>query len=337
MSVALVLTTVNRPTAAVHELAAGARRCGWAMVVAGDAVGPERYDVEGCRFLSLAEQLASDFTLARLLPTGHYSRKNVAYLTALADGCEVLVETDDDNFPYPSFFELPPRRVTAPLVADRGWVNVYRAFTDRHVWPRGLPLQEVQSGAPRLDPATGASLDCPIQQGLVDDHPDVDAVYCLTQPLPLRFRSEGVVALGEGSWSPTNSQNTTWWRAAFPLLYLPSTCSFRMTDIWRGLVAMRVAWSNGWQVLFRAPSARQERNPHDLMRDFADEIPGYLHNAGLAHRLAALELPTGEAHIADNLLRCYAVLVELGLVAPAELDLVSAWLADLDQLSSHRP
>ena len=74
------------------------------------------------------------------------------------------------------------------------------------------------------------------------------------------------VALGRGSWCPFNSQNTAWWPDAFPLLYLPSFCSFRMTDIWRSLVAQRIAAENGWWILFHEPTVRQERNEHNLMR-----------------------------------------------------------------------
>jgi hypothetical protein len=61
------------------------------------------------------------------------------------------------------------------------------------------------------------------------------------------------VALGAGAWSPFNSQNTAWYPKAYPLLYLPSYCSFRMTDIWRSFVAQRIAWENGWAVLFKSP------------------------------------------------------------------------------------
>ncbi|MBV5271274.1 MAG: DUF288 domain-containing protein, partial [Afipia sp.] len=79
-------------------------------------------------------------------------------------------------------------------------------------------------------------------------NPDVDAIYRLTLPLPQSFREEQPVALGRNVWCPFNSQNTTWWKEAAPLLYLPSFCSFRMTDIWRSFVAQRIAWENGWHI-----------------------------------------------------------------------------------------
>src|SRR3712207_7949160 len=42
---------------------------------------------------------------------------------------------------------------------------------------------------------------CPIQQGLADENPDVDAIYRLALPLPQNFRSDRRVALGPGSRS----------------------------------------------------------------------------------------------------------------------------------------
>jgi hypothetical protein len=171
--------------------------------------------------------------------------------------------------------------------------------------------------------------DCPIQQGLADENPDVDAIYRLVEELPQSFRNDRRVVLGEGSWCPFNSQNTTWWADAFPLLYLPAYCSFRMTDIWRSFVAQRICWEQGWGVLFHEPTVWQERNEHNLMRDFRDEVPGYLHNAAICEALAGLKLAPGVERLGENLLVCYEKLVEMSLVGPEELPLLAAWLEDL--------
>ena len=62
--------------------------------------------------------------------------------------------------------------------------------------------------------------------------PDVDAVYRLTRKTPLFFdRAAEPVVLASDTWTPFNSQNTLFYREAFPLLYLPCHVSFRMTDI----------------------------------------------------------------------------------------------------------
>jgi hypothetical protein len=216
-------------------------------------------------------------------------------------------------------------------------VNVYRFFTDAHIWPRGLPLDQIQSAILAFEDLGQAEVDCPIQQGLSNENPDVDAIYRLTLPLPQSFRTDRRVALGANSWCPFNSQNTTWWRDASPLLYLPAYCSFRMTDIWRSFVAQRIAWANEWNILFHEPTVEQERNEHNLMRDFRDEVPGYLNNSAICEALSQLDIKSGVAHLGQNLRLCYEKLVSMDLVGEQELGLVDAWLDDLEQISaSHR-
>jgi hypothetical protein len=211
---------------------------------------------------------------------------------------------------------------------------VYRYFSDRMIWPRGFPLEAVRTDVPPADNLPVVHVHAPIQQGLADENPDVDAIYRLLFPLPQSFgvRREPIL-VGRGSWCPFNSQNTTWFEEAFPLLYLPSTCSFRMTDIWRSYVAQRIAWENGWPVLFHNATVYQMRNEHDLMRDFNDETPGYLNNQRIGRALDALELREGANAMADNMRACYGALHDLELVKPLELELLDAWIDDISSLT----
>ena len=93
---AAVITTIQEPTRAVVKLVQKLADCGGLLVVAGDKKGPahfrSRHFAEGCRidFLSLTDQQASEFELARKLPVGSYSRKNVAYLHAIAAGVDFV-------------------------------------------------------------------------------------------------------------------------------------------------------------------------------------------------------------------------------------------------------
>ena len=169
--------------------------------------------------------------------------------------------------------------------------------------------------------------DCPIQQGLADENPDVDAIYRLILPLPFDFE-DGTVVLDKGVWCPFNSQNTTFWRPAFPLLYLPFHCSFRMTDIWRSFVAQRIGWENGWRLMFHGSTVFQERNEHDLMRDFAEEVPGYLNNEKIRRTLEDLALKGGEANLGDDLMTCYRALIAMEVVGKEEEALLAAWNED---------
>jgi hypothetical protein len=327
MRTALVVTSISSPNPVLHALADGASRHGWDFVVAGDTKSPPSFTLPGCRFLSIADQQASPFQLGKLCPTRSYARKNVAYLDAIAAGAELIVETDDDNFPRDSFWLPRTRQVHARTVRADRWINAYSYFSKSFIWPRGLPLQYARDGVPPL--ADAQLLDCPIQQGLADVNPDVDAVYRMLFPLPFSFEAAmGPVALLDRAWCPFNSQNTTFFRDAFPLLYLPAHCSFRMTDIWRSFVAQRVLHELGKPLLFHGCTVWQERNEHDLHRDFCDEIPGYQHNHEIRSALLDTDL-SGIASIPVMMERCYQTMISRGWIGPAEEQLLQAWSSDL--------
>lgn len=331
MKLGLVITSIASPTPILKGYAEQASRRNIPFILIGDTISPPDFHLPGCDFWGMDRQKALPFKSVALLPERHYTRKNLGYLLAAQAGCDVIIETDDDNIAYETFWAERTRRVDALQLQDAGWVNVYRHFSSMNIWPRGLPLEHLAT-ASVLPPATKQQVDCPIQQGLADDNPDVDAIYRFTQPLPCKFDQAESLALGQWSWSPFNSQNTTWFREAFPLLYLPATCSFRMTDIWRSFVAQRICWENGWHLLFHNATVVQERNEHSILKDFSDEISGYLNNAMIAETLEALPLLPGTEHLAANLRRCYEALVDKGLMDKKELLLLDAWSHDMAQL-----
>lgn len=330
MSLASVVTTIQPPTDCLRRLAADLCGRGAKLYVVGDRKGPASFHLPGATFYSLATQHGLPFALARSLPVGHYTRKNLGYLLAICEGATCIYETDDDNRPNDSW---RPREVvtSARVLSPRPWANVYRLFSDELIWPRGFPLDRI------TDPATFAgdfaeeetAVRAPIQQGLADVAPDVDAVWRLIFGHDVHFRRGPSVALPAGTWCPFNSQTTWWWPEAFPLLYLPSHCSFRMTDIWRSFVAQRCLWELGCPLVFHAAEAVQDRNDHRLIRDFQDEVSGYLQNDAIVRELDGLELDSGPEAVAANLMRCYERLVACRFIPRDELDLVRAWCDDL--------
>jgi len=329
MKTAVVVTSISAPTDSLRNLATGCRKHDYSFFLVGDAGSPADFHLEGCSFFDLKKQAETGFKFAALAPKRHYARKNLGYLIAARAGAELIKATDDDNIPYEEFWHIGERQQTSARVVNGGWVNVYRYFSETNLWPRGFPLDRIKSEPPPFSELRVTDLDCPIQQGLTDHDPDVDAIYRLTAALPQSFRKDRRLALSENSWCPFNSQNTTWWRIALPLMYLPAYCSFRMTDIWRSFVAQRIAWANNWSILFHEPTARQERNEHDLLRDFKDEVPGYLHNAEICEALENLVLMPGIQNINDNLRVCYEKLVSMELIGRQELELLEAWLTDV--------
>jgi len=322
-----VLTTIQPPNEAMRRLTQKLDACGGQLIVIGDKKGPKSFDLPRTLFFSLADQLAMPGQLAARLPTGHYARKNLGYLQAISHRAACIFETDDDNAPLenwiPRSYEQQAETWNQP-----GWFNVYRLFSAELLWPRGLPLDQVRGGPLPLSPARIASVRAPIQQGLVNGSPDVDAVWRLLLDREVQFAVRPDVVLAPGTWCPFNSQSTWWWPPAYPLLYLPCFASFRMTDIWRSFVAQRCLWKIGHGLLFHSPLMFQDRNVHNLMRDFQDEVPGYLNNARIGQLLEKARLEAGEDAVAENLIRCYEVLVQAELLPEQELAMVKTWVSD---------
>lgn len=307
-----------------------ARECtknNFKFILIGDSRSPEKFHIDGCDYYSLERQNDISPDLSWLIPVKHYSRKNLGYLKAISEGAELIIETDDDNLPTGNFWEERSAVRNAGVIDKKGWVNIYRYFHESRVWPRGLPLDAINDEL--TDPLQPIEAFHPIQQGLANGNPDVDAAYRLIIPeTEIIFKGQDL-SLAKNAWCPFNSQNTTWFRDAFPLLYLPSYCSFRMTDIWRSFVAQRVAWSCGWNILFHEANVYQERNEHNIMKDFEDEIPGYLNNRKIAEKLEKLDLKSGVAAIPENMKKCYEELIKMGVVGKEEMEILECWLTEM--------
>ena len=326
---ALVITSISAPNKVLRSFAEGCALHNVEMILIGDVPSPATFELEGCDFWSIDRQRTMPFKLATSLPQRHYARKNLGYLQAIRNGAEIIIESDDDNFPRDSFWQDRDLNISALPFEGKEWVNMYRYFTRSFIWPRGFPLERIHDPLP--DAASPEHRNCPIQQGLANGDPDVDAIFRLTRTLPLDLEiTNTAYALGKGSWCPFGSQNTTWFREAFPLLYLPSKCSVRMTDIWRSYIAVRICWENDWDVLFHKPTVWQERNEHDLMKDFADELIGYRNNLEVCRRLESLDLKGGKDHILSNMRKCYEEFIGMELIGRDELPLFDDWCSDIE-------
>ena len=326
---ALVVTSISAPNPVLKALAVGSQLHRSRFIVIGDQKSPSDFDLPGCEFYSLERQRALPFAYAKLCPERSYARKNIGYLLAMQGQAKFIVETDDDNFPRDSFWLPRDSSVSGSAVPGEGWVNAYHYFSDTFIYPRGYPIELARPGVafPKREFQSDEAY-CPIQQGLADGNPDVDAIYRMLFPLPFDFRRADPLVLQPKQWCPFNSQNTTTFSETYPLLYLPSHCSFRMTDIWRSFVAQRILWTLGGKVSFHSATVYQERNAHNLLRDFSDEIPGYMNNSQIAQKLDSLELSPGIESIEENMKSCYQAFIEMNLVHRDELTLLDAWFSD---------
>lgn len=318
----IVVTTINAPTKAIRRISDIVATGGWRCVVVGDRKTPREWASPGIDYLSYEEQVHQFGDLANLIPANHYCRKNIGYLYAMERGAEVILETDDDNIPLEAFGSDIQRTISADLVGGNRWINVYKYFSESLIWPRGNPLDTIHDAGQPLGEITSHT---PIQQYLADGDPDVDAIYRMLFKAPLNFNQRTSVMLEENCWCSFNSQNTLFFKEAFPLLYLPCHVSFRMTDIWRSFVAQAGLWSQGHRLAFRNATVVQERNEHNLMKDFRDEVDGYLNNDRIADCLSRVLKQQRGTSMAEFSACAWQGLHELGIVKSEELEIHRAW------------
>jgi hypothetical protein len=263
----------------------------------------------------------------------HYSRKNIGYIEAMRQGATMIYDTDDDNIPNDNWI-LRDREVLVNSSVGQGWYNAYSLFCSNFIWPRGFSLRNLTK-IPEI--GNLVNVESSIQQGLSDGEPDVDAIWRLVFQKHNTFDKKLSIYVQPGAWCPFNSQTTWWFPKAYPLMYLPLYSTFRMTDIWRSFVAQRCLWEIGEGVTFHSPSeVYQDRNEHDYLKDFEDEVPGYLNNDLIISALSSLELKKGEDNICENLFDCYKTLVEKGFLPTDELDSVQSWIADYKKTLIYR-
>lgn len=320
----IVVTTINKPTEAISVISKLCKE-GWNAVVVGDTKTPADWHAEGVHFLSVGQQKEMFGDLCELIPYRHYSRKNLGYLYAMAHGAEIILETDDDNVPYPEFGKNIHRKIKGRKLQANGWANVYKAFTSANIWPRGLPLDEIHTSGVIVQDET--EYWCPIQQYLADEDPDVDAIYRLIFKNSLVFDKSSPVILEEGVWTPFNSQNTLFFSEVFSMLYLPCHVSFRMTDIWRSFVCNAALWIHGYKLGFQEATVAQYRNEHDLMKDFQDEIIGYTDNRKIAQILdRTRQTLSASNNMTDTVFALWQDLARENVIPQKELIIIDAWL-----------
>lgn len=324
----IVVTTIQYPTEQLKQIA---QIPGWRLVVVGDKKTPTDWCLENCDYLSPERQLELGYELATLLPWNHYSRKNIGYLFAIENGAKVIYETDDDNLPMKGLNPSPDSCQLRGLESFNTCVNVYGYFGRPYVWPRGYPLNKIKDGN-QFRVTSPRFCQIGIEQGVVNKNPDVDAIFRLTQDDEIIFEERSPCFLLENAFCPFNSQNTFFHAGAFFTMYIPSTPTIRVCDIWRGYIAQKLIWEKGFKLVFSGPNAIQNRNIHSLMNDFLLEKRLYEQGSDFVDYLSNWR-KFGD-HPLGSIYALYRDLVEEGFLEKEELHLLKAWISDLKKIES---
>lgn len=335
MKTTLVITTINKPNKNIKKFSIGSLKNKWDFVVIGDKKSPKSFKLKYGEYYNLKNQKKIKSKFNKICPINSYARKNIGYLLAFRKNSEIIVETDDDNCPKKNFFWQKKLEHKSQTIMNNSWINIYDLFLKNKkkgiIWPRGIPLDEIQSNK-ILIKQTKKKEKFFLQQGVCEKNPDVDAIYrLLNKNINIKFKDNYFINLGN-SVSTFNSQNTTWFKEIFPLMYLPVTCTMRCTDIWRSLIAINILKKNGKKILFHGTTMYQERNLHNLNNDFEQEIPMYLLNKKIYETLKIINFKTGRHNYTYNLILSYETLIKKGFIEKKEIKFLKAWISDCKSL-----
>lgn len=330
----IVFTSIFEPTEAILKFRSVTDRN---IVVVGDQKSPAEWSADGITFFSLADQKRMGFYIHSALPENHYCRKNLGYLYAIGQGATSIVDSDDDNIPY-DHWSVPDFSGDFNTTGDQqGFVNIYKSFTNHHVWPRGFPLNMINDTRSVIadNQLNVIPNEVGIWQGLADSDPDVDAIYRLVDNREVFFDDRSPIVLGRNSICPFNSQNTAFRKEVFPLLYLPCFVNFRFTDILRGLVAQPILWKHNYRLGFTKATVLQKRNLHNYLHDFKSEIPCYLYADRIIKVVESSLIPGDDME--SDILNAYIALAGEGIVEGDEVEMLRVWIKDLMNIRTTAP
>ena len=92
-------------------------------------------------------------------------------------------------------------------------------------------------------------------------------------------------------------------------------------------------WAAGYSLGFTKAMVIQERNPHDLLKDFESEWACYLQAERVPEIVSAVT--RSDSSVADNLRAAYAALQRAGIVSADEPAVLAAWLEEIATATDH--
>ena len=328
--ISLVITTINKPNKVIKKYHRLCKDSKVDYILIGDKKTPSY--PKNYPLIDTSEQKNLNFKINSALPYNSYSRKNIGYLLAMKNKSKIIIETDDDNYPKNNFFENLSLKKKLVELSGPKWINILQIFIkkDLLIWPRGYPLNLINEN--KRIKKKSKKITSPIQQRMCDGNPDVDAIFRLTnKDLNYNFKNNNY-ALNNESLCPFNSQNTVWHEMAFPLMYLPSYCTMRATDIWRSFIALRIIKNYNWSLVFLKSTVIQKRNIHNFMDDFNQEYPVYKDTLRFNEVLNYTKLSNKPEDMLINIFKCYKALVKNRILEKKELNLLSKWLFDINKI-----
>lgn len=290
----------------------------WDVIIVADKNTPlDDFKTLNCILLDNNTQEKLYPKLYKLLPENHYSRKNIGYIYAIKNKYTTIAELNDDIYINDNWNTYMYDYLH--VVWGNQWINIYKYFTDKLIWPRGLPISKKNNSYTSINKLISCE-DIAIYQGLIDISPDCDAVYnlCTTNDNFTFDKNISPIAINNQTMCPFNSKNTIW-KSCFEYLYLPSTVNGTYTDILRSYIANYGLQKHNKYLAYTPATATCERINYTNINILENELQIYnswdiINNLNV-HLNTDMDLYT-----------MYNELYKLNIVDEQELNIIQAWL-----------
>jgi hypothetical protein len=256
-----------------------------------------------------------------VIPERCHAETSFGFLVAFEQGAEIIIELDDDVFPYKDYSIVDGhiqnlRDSSAPAVSSSSkWYNtLLNLVLDKEVnlYPRGHPYSpDVRSGSYNTLSKSGEPV---INMGLWTGDPDLDAITIL-QTGGLNGKStirsvqarNSKVLVDKGTYFAVCSMNTALKRKIIPAFYQLYMKLFgidRFDDIWSGILIKKIADHLGDAACLGAPLIFHDKRPRGVFKDLHAELEGIIINETFWRIIDNIQLDGSDYH------ECYESLID---------------------------
>ena len=284
----LILTSISEPSVATLKYCEIADQKDWKLVFIGDLKTPhasyQALETKYKNFMYMTPEQQEELypELSEAIGWNKCQRRNIGFVYAYDNGCDILATSDDDNNPYDNWGD--EMFVGQEIEVDCYENKIVNAFDPisvtehKSLWHRGYPVEFVH--VKNENEYKGkVKRKVLVQADFWDGDPDIDAICRITQKPIVKFQD--FKPFCSTQLSPFNSQNTFLAREVIPY-YVVFPYLGRMDDIW-GAYVLQYYFPNS--VIYNKATVYQDRNIHNLVNNMMDEVIGYRNTLPLINDL----------------------------------------------------
>ena len=274
----IATTTINKTTETLKRFD---RNKNCKVIIALDKKSKKLKGLKNSIILSTDYQNKKWPKLSNLIEWNCIQRRNFAILEALERGATQIALIDDDNIPLPNWFKINLLNNKISVQKYNLNKNIFDPIgltNHKNLWHRGFPLEYVKNRIYKKNKLK-KKIEFDIQAGFWNGDPDIDAVCRMIYKPECKFIKK-FFPFYTDQISPFNSQNTIIKREVFKDYFLFPHVG-RMDDIWASFYVT----SKKYKAVYIEPTVYQQRNVHDLLKDFKQEIIGYTNSSKLVYEI----------------------------------------------------